>query len=528
VRTRHLKPYSADEFWATLAVIERSGVAETITAKLASTHKGGRKSNLSVLVLLTAMALTAINGHIGLLIEIFHTMTEHWPKEVQVAAGIRSRNGKLLISYHSVTRLVARIKKVYNWKDIDDADISAKLEDEFRLAMHKLVVGSLPTDLEWTGVVAVDETAIDTYSRGKSEFHDPWDKDARWGYRTQTEHTGRKDVFGYQGTVISPVPMDGKAFPMLIADIFLTPANEDGVSETIDATDLLLESGLPITKLIADRGYSQKISANFATPLRKREIKIVVDLKITDQGAYIDPESGTLIIAGWPHCPATPEYLWNIVKPTYMTKNVIYPRMSAKRRKRAEEHNAQIDYFNELIAERQKYACVSFGTTAAGTRRFKCPGRAGKAVCANCPLSTMMAKDSDTAIVENPPCGKELPKCCTQETFTVSDAALGKMHQEHYWGSPEWQSDWSLRSRVEGMNSQLKESQLTGIRRGWMRVVGQIKCTLLVTLAAVALNVHRIRDWLITNGENLDSVINGIADSEPDTVISQANLPLLV
>ena len=43
-------------------------------------------------------------------------------------------------------------------------------------------------------------------------------------------------------------------------------------------------------------------------------------------------------------------------------------------------------------------------------------------------------------MVVDPPSGPNAPRSCSQATTVVAGAALIKLAQRDYWGSPEWQA----------------------------------------------------------------------------------------
>lgn len=132
------------------------------------------------------------------------------------------------------------------------------------------------------------------------------------------------------------------------------------------------------------------------------------------------------------------------------------------------------------------------GPSDDGTERFTCPARAGRIVCAGCPLSMLLPTEDR---VPNPPAANDpdLAKGCAQETITAPGGVLAKARQQHRYGTPNWMASFTRRARIEGVFGQLKEPGSNHIRRGWTRSMGLIKTTLMLTMVVAANNIAAVR-----------------------------------
>jgi len=517
LRTGTLCKFSRKQFESVRKVIRRSGVPQKIQAKLDSTHLGGRPANLSIELLFCFTVMTMIGKKTAFVAEVYRTMTENLSPDLQIELGITNQKGKILISCDTLYRLFARIKKVYNWSDVSDLELARVMQKEFRQLCHDLITASNPKNIPKTSTYVSDGTAFESCSRRPRRSGKVYDKDARVGYRTKTEGNNLTDYFfGFECLVTVPV-WDGQPMPSLVADAWLVPGNETGIDETVDLAQLFGNDGAKFRTLIVDRAYSQVGMENFATPMRLNEVDLVIDLKATDMGVKIDKISGAKIIAGWPHCPMTPEYLHDIRRPNYFTFEKVKPSQNERDRKITEAHNAEINKFQDLIAERRKYAFERNSRTSAGNWSWECPGKLGKVDCPNCPFFNVAGKDPNVPIVENPPMGDDMPKGCAQSTIVIGFDVLGKMAQKYYWGSPEWLRLWYLRTTVERANAMYKNSSKMGIKREWSLLVGLVKMNLLIALATVALNLDSVRKWLVNHGVNYDAEITG-EELSPETI----------
>ncbi len=85
-----------------------------------------------------------------------------------------------------------------------------------------------------------------------------------------------------------------------------------------------------------------------------------------------------------------------------------------------------------------------------------------------------------------------------------SRAPLLKLAQRDYWGSPEWQASYGRRAHVESIFGNLRNPSTQNIRRGFCRVMGLIKTTLMLAVEVMAANLRLVREWAKRTGENSD------------------------
>ncbi len=112
------------------------------------------------------------------------------------------------------------------------------------------------------------------------------------------------------------------------------------------------------------------------------------------------------------------------------------------------------------------------GPDSSGSERYECPARAGKERCPLVPQS-MALPVTLPKVVELPE--PSAHKCCSQRTVTVPGDVDYKSRQRHYWGSRDWISSFSRRSRVEGWFGNLKDRSREALGRGAFRVMGLCK-----------------------------------------------------
>ncbi|HEU4675330.1 MAG TPA: hypothetical protein VFS29_05050, partial [Motilibacteraceae bacterium] len=476
------------EFARALALIERSGVHTDLEELLRPPGKGGAPRQLRVEVFLAA-ALTAVHHKKTLsLVNIHQVLTRDLARSYQTALGVRVHGEA--ISIRQVRYLLEAIERKLahtqgRRPDLADAD-RAERREALQNIMDKLLAATMPAHLPTHGRYAVDATAIESAARGKRsnraaetaeslavaaaenqasdddidaaalEGGRAFDPDARWGYRTKTYDNRTSSCFGYQViayTRIKPSRWDTDE-PLLTERIAVVPANASAIEPALALLDRLRTTG-PTTpvEIAADRGFSYAVEERWAYELRARGVDQVLDLHPNDHG--VRDFDGVKMIAGTPHCPAMPEDLVDIRRPAQLSAGKLKANPTAREKA---EHAAKVTAlatFQADIAKREVYAFRRVtGPDPTGKERYECPARAGKIVCAHCPLSQNLPEGTPT--VEDPPEADTAPTACQQRTITVPGDVTPKLRQQLRWGSPEWITSFSRRTHVEGGFGNLK------------------------------------------------------------------------
>ena len=542
---------SRAEFERALALVRRSGVQDTLEARLHPRGEGGRPRALDLDVLLAAMILTTTHYQDLLLTRVHRLLTNDLAHSYQRQLGVIRADGQKL-SIRQVRYVLEAIERKYAYTakrrpGLDDP-ARAERRESFQEVIDQLLAGSIPAHLAGQGRFAVDASAIDSAARGKkmpngtkkerarakaeraartdaenaeldalaaevnadSEAGRSYDPDARWGYRTKTFDNKTKKCFGYQliaFTRVGAVGQEGRE-PLLIDRIVVVAANASMSAPSISALDRFAASGQPVTEVIVDRGFSNYTPDNWAYGLRDRGIEQVLDLSEDDYG--IRDFNGVTMVAGWPHCPAMPVELEEIRRPASLTAGTLKKSATPRERMRHARQRKEIAAFEERIAAREMYAFVrtSLGQDRSKTgkgkdaERFACPAQAGKVVCDNCPLSRFAPAGLPRVL--NPPTTPGIPDACKQATISVPMTVSPKLRQRERWGTPAWVISYNRRSRVEGGFGLLKNDATGNVKRGWTRQVGIIKTTLLLAVAVTASNLRQLLTWSRATGDVTD------------------------
>lgn len=331
------------------------------------------------------------------------------------------------------------------------------------------------------GEVDVGPTAPATERRPRATRVAGYDPEA--GYGVKTGKKGKDQVFfGYQVHALCATAgtdaKDRRRAPLGIDFFTVTPAQDDVVEPSLRVIDRVLDRGQAIDRLAVDRHYSYKRFDRWRKPLRERAIKPVHDLRANDHG--FSDYNGMKLAAAWPHCPHTPDVLATIPKPGF------------------EATEQEWDDFHSRIEERRSYALqrVNGMTSTSGTTRWRCPARVGTVGCARQEGSIAGARELGLPIVVLPDTPTDQPpRCCTQETVSIPEGDHMKLNQDLYWGSKEWARAWNLRTMIEGLFGNMKNTSVAGMDRGYYRGVGVAHVTLAVLYAAVVTNIHLARTW---------------------------------
>lgn len=534
------------DFDQVLAVVRRSGVAEDLE-KILSPEGRGRPRGLSVEFFLTGAILTAVQEKPLTFINIYETLTGDLARSLQVAIGVRVKSGSgrsQPISIRQVRYLFSAIENRLTAREEATPGFSEEMRDLRRQSLEgiidRLIAATIPVGYERTISVAVDGTGVESFAKSKwrrvlqpndetaaadekgtdeiraaadlrgedqegssdetvtlGREHYSADRDARAGYRTKTYEKKSTFFFGYDLTAAVAVPRVGGSDigPKLLLGMRVAPAAQSVTAPALDLLEHLLVNGYDIDEVIADRAYGYRVPEHWALPLLELGLRQVQDIHPNDHGPrYHD---GVVMIDGVPHCPSTPERLWNIPRPARLSVGEISKTATESERLVHEREKKAIARFNELIAERETYAFVRHQNAREGAKdpakaRFICPARAGKLRCANCPLS--QDYPATTPAVENPPT-VDPPRSCRQETVMVPGAALIKLAQKEYWGSIPWQARYGRRSHVEAMFGNLRNPATQNISRLFCRVVGLVKTSLMLSFEAVAANLRLVQKW---------------------------------
>jgi hypothetical protein len=341
-----------------------------------------------------------------------------------------------------------------------------------------LVEASVPAPYKSaSSSLAVDWTDHETWSRARpvEDPHPANDPDASFGHAKRNA-PGAKDYlfFGYYAQVATMVRDErGAQVPELVRRIAVAAPRIDPAAVMTQTLLRLSGDGVTLGDVLADCGYSNRLPETFAAPLRRAGANLVMDLHPGDRGRHGTFE-GAIIANGTLFCPATPETLLDLGP--------------LKRGATKEETAAHDARFAELM--RYKFSALN-APDDDGYQRVVCPAAAGKVRCPH--KAASLARSYDHPTVAHPP--KEQPRCCAQVSITVSPKVNEKTRQKHDYAGPAHRDSYARRTAAERTYASLADPSVGGIRRGWCRLFGRAKNTLMYALAVVVRNVRIVESF---------------------------------
>ena len=345
---------------------------------------------------------------------------------------------------------------------VSDALIEASVPEAYRRASSSL---------------AVDWTDHETWSRPRSG-EDPQpanDPDASWGHAKRNA-PGAKDCpfFGYYTQVATMVADEGgPPVPELVRRIAVHAPRVDPPAVMTRLLLRLRDAGVALGDVLADCGYSNRDPKTFAVPLRRGGANLVMDLHPADRGRRGTFEGATAA-NGALYCPASPLALLDLGP----LKRGATPREAAA-------HDAR---FAEL--SRYRFSVLS-APDRDGYQRLLCPAAAGKLRCPLKPAS--LTRPPDRPSVLEPPA--PAPRCCDQQSITVPPQVNEKTRQKHDYAGPLFRTSYARRTAAERTYASLADPSVGGIRRGWCRLFGLAKNTLMYALAVAVRNVRIVESF---------------------------------
>lgn len=391
---------------------------------------------------------------------------------------------------------------------VTDDDGTTITADQF---MDRVIAASIPDTYMLTESAAIDGTDYETWSRRRSwgskaslstagteipdgtlieptNRHVPErgfpiirpgerpqhtkDPDARDGYRTG--HNGRQgDVYaGYELHLAAQIrAIGGSEVPHLLTGATVTPAGTNRGNAAVRTIEGMTNVGHRINDLCADRGYTPIRPKDFILPMWSRGITVWGDLTEAQRTQHPGPILGTVWVDGAIYTAALPEIMRDLHRPSI--------NASTDDRRRIADAFDQRKPFQFIPLTKRD---------TDGYQRFKGPAVAGHVRCPNNPKTMRLPYSVPTTA-----CVKGEP-CACGKTVTITPDMYPRERQEAAWGSTDWVSAYYRRVGIESFNAELKTHRLD-LRRGFTRVFGRVKNTVLLAFAFAGVNVRILAAW---------------------------------
>jgi hypothetical protein len=254
--------------------------------------------------------------------------------------------------------------------------------------------------------------------------------------------------------------------PELTRRITLASSSHDPAAALARVLARMPGQGVTPGDILADSGYSHRVPATWATPLRAAGAQLVVDLHPNDRGPRGTHE-GAIICNGCLYCPCTPPPLLALVP--------LPPGAGS----------AEVSVHDQQTAELARYKLGLHAAAGAdGYRRHACPAAAGKIRCPLRPESMLLDRTRPEILV--PP--EHPPACCTQQTITAGPEVAEKTRQKHDYPSAAWRPSYKRRTAAERLNATIKDTAASPIGRGWNRLMGITPLMLCLTCLTAVRN----------------------------------------
>ncbi|HEX3956404.1 MAG TPA: hypothetical protein VHZ03_07200 [Trebonia sp.] len=467
------------------AVIDASGTAPRIEALLPA---GVRPRQLAARTLLLGMMLTLADGRPAHLTRVHQALTS-LPDGQQRRLGVLAdwKGGPHLLTYRQAEYTFALVTRALGTDERGGLPSPA-----LQAACDGLLEASIPEEFKAASrSLAVDWTDLESFSRppphGTSDCADP---EAAWGHRKNNLlHDEDELFFGYYLSDANMVPDEhGPPVPELARRMTLSSCRHDPVPAFTPVLTAMPAGGIAPGDILADSGYSHRIPAHWATPLRAAGASLVQDLHPHDRGPK-GTHAGAIIANGNLYCPATPRTLLDLA-----------PLSRAATPAQAAAHDAK-------TAEAARYKLGRLtADDADGYHRVACPAVTGKTRCPLRPAS--MTLDRDRPEILAPPGHPQA--CCTQQTLTVPADVLAKTAQKHDYPSAAWRRSYARRSGAERGFATIKDPATSDISRGWCRLMGLAPLMLFTTVLLAARNQRILTAWDARQDENARRAARGL------------------
>ena len=443
-------------------IIDASGAAPAIEGLLPVAVRGRQ---LSARTLLTGMMLALANGrpaHLTRALEALLALPEDDQKRLGVIEDWK--DGPHQLTYRQVEHTFRLITRALAKTEPDGAP-SAGLQQLCDQLTEASIPGAFKTA---SSSLAADWTDVEAWARPvpAGSPGTGTDPEARWGHRNVNRKIQEGEMFyGYYLSAAVMVKDDhGPAVPELARRITAGNSSHDPAAALAGVLASMPAAGIGLGDILADSGYSHRVPATWAEPLRAAGAQLVHDLHPNDRGPR-GTHHGATIANGNLYCPATPRPLLELGPPP--------PGASP----------ADVAVHDRQTAELARYKLgLHAAEDADGYRRLACPAAAGKIRCPLRPAS--MKPDRNRPEILTPP--QHPPACCTQQTITAGPGVASKTRQKHDYPSAAWRNSYRRRTAAERLNAAIKNTAANSIDRGWIRLTGVTPLTLwLTSLVAV-------------------------------------------
>lgn len=506
------RPTSNTDLQIACRIVDLSGVVPVVSGLLDA--EVGRHRTLTVRGLLVACQLNAMSrhhqAHLIEIARIINALTDSQRADLGFAAHDPAQ------TYDRLDRLFVRLCEVLDAGQIvDGARVDAKW------LANRIATAAVPQAFRTSSSVAVDGTDVETWGSlhgdpvtvaldgeaSHTQLIDPAatpktkrptrkalvlgvgadgrkqytvDRDARAGHRSATNSRPAGPYVGYElhlsvqtrdvkwSNVIDKVSLSDEA-PGVVTCFSLVPAGTHRGKAIVDDLIAAKQAGDQIDDVVWDPGYS--LCKPGAVHHRLAQAGIHQTFQPVTHQRGLRPFSGDgLLIDGQLYSSLLPDDLRDLPAP---------PRGASERDKEAYEAR-----FNR----RARWRMARHATPDTdGATRWRCPFCAGFLRSRQFPRT--MRRPKTVPLV---PVGDGCQKCC--DGIQTAYPAETAWWQRLPFGTTAWRISMGRRQVVESVNAALKGA-FADLSRGFVRVMGVTKMTVMLGFTLAAFNLDRIRSY---------------------------------
>ena len=459
-------------------IVDASGTAPFIEDLLPA---GVRGRQLSVRTLFTGMMAALADGRPAHLTRVLQALTS-LPEADQERLGVITswQDGPHQLTYRQVEHTFRLITRALAKNKPDGAP-----SDQLQRACDQLTEASIPpAHKNGSTSLAADWTDVEAWARPVAHHAAGTgaDPEAAWGHRNVNLKIARGEMFyGYYYSAATMVSDEnGPAVPELTRRITVTSSARDPAAALAGVLTSMPAAGVALGDILADSGYSHRIPATWASPLRAAGAQLIHDLHPSDRGPR-GTHDGAIIASGNLFCPCTPPALLALVP--------LPPGAGP----------ADTAAHDQQTAELARYKLgMHAAADADGYRRHACPAVAGKIRCPLRPASMLLSRNRPEILT--PP--GHPAACCTQQTITAGPQIAEKTRQKHDYPSAAWRQSYKRRTAAERLNATIKDTATTSISRGWTRLMGLTPLTLSLTCLTAVRNQRILNAYTTRQNDN--------------------------
>ena len=209
--------------------------------------------------------------------------------------------GPHLLTYRQVERTFGLLVEALS-KEYPDGMPSEQLQG----FVDALIEASVPAEYkDASRSLAIDWTDVESFARPPLQEGGPTaDAEASWGHRRGNGPGQRDELFYgfYLGLATMVHEELGTEVPELVRRMLLTSCHVDPVPAFVPVLENMVASGIALGDVLNDSGYSHRVPAHWALPLRALRAQLVMDLHPHDRGKG-GTYQGAICFNGSLYCP---------------------------------------------------------------------------------------------------------------------------------------------------------------------------------------------------------------------------------